>query len=436
MDKPIVIGSRKSDLAVWQAREVQRLLKESPGASSRQVDIQTELSYGDRVLDVPLTALATSQPGCFTKELETGLFANVYDIAVHSLKDMPTTLPDGLVLAGITVREDPRDALVVSSSHSAAGIRTLMDLPRNATIGTSSLRRQAALKRLRPDIRTAVVRGNLNTRIQKLDGTHQSASPNATPSSSTPSERAQNWEGSGASSSDSFDALLLASAGLLRMGWGSRISEYMSPREMAYGVGQGALGIEVRSGDLEAIRLAHSVTHPLSALRCLAERHFLNALQGGCQVPIGVETSFVEADLSAPGADEWTDEADLPPVPRMATLRLRGIVSSLDGGAVVEGMHQKEVTVPGGFWKAIANAHGSINLPGTDAPAPEETRSRGQRVFLGCTAEEWNTMNSEARVLGRGLAEVLLEEGARSILGPLLAHRPITYGSAEQPLDR
>src|SRR3954462_10473415 len=196
----LVIASRGSQLALWQARWVQTQLA-ALGHESRIEIIKTT---GDKITDVPLAKVGTK--GLFTKEIEEALLDGRADLAVHSLKDLPTELPVGLVLAAVPPREDPRDAIVG---------KTLAELPHGARVGTSSLRRSAQLRRLRPDLLVESVRGNLDTRLRKLD------------------------EGQ-------YDAILLAAAGLKRLGWGDRIAELLPPEVMCSAVGQGSLAIETR----------------------------------------------------------------------------------------------------------------------------------------------------------------------------------------------
>src|SRR5215471_16702424 len=240
----VVIASRGSQLALWQARWVAAQLS----AAGQECRIEIIRTTGDKITDVPLAKVGTK--GLFTKEIEEALLDGRAHLAVHSLKDLPTELPEGLVLAGIPEREDPRDALVG---------RTLANLPPGAKVGTSSLRRAAQLRQLRPDLLVESVRGNLDTRLRKLD------------------------EGQ-------YDAILLAAAGLKRLGWGDRIAEILSPEQMCPAVGQGALAIETRAGFDGAAMLDHADTH----IAVLAERGVLGALGGGCQVPIGAYATVSE----------------------------------------------------------------------------------------------------------------------------------------------
>jgi hydroxymethylbilane synthase len=229
---------------LWQARWVAAQLT-SAGHECRIEIIKTT---GDKITDVPLAKVGTK--GLFTKEIEEALLDGRADLAVHSLKDLPTELPEGLVLAAVPEREDPRDAIVG---------KKLADLPLGAKVGTSSLRRAAQLRQLRPDLQVESVRGNLDTRLRKLD------------------------EGQ-------YDAILLAAAGLRRLGWGDRIAEVLSPDQMCPAVGQGALAIETRAGFGGVAVLDHADTH----IAVMAERGVLGALGGGCQVPIGAYATVSE----------------------------------------------------------------------------------------------------------------------------------------------
>jgi hydroxymethylbilane synthase len=263
----LVIASRGSQLALWQARWVEGRLS----ALGHECRIEIIKTTGDKITDVPLAKVGTK--GLFTKEIEEALLEERADLAVHSLKDLPTELPPGLVLAAVPEREDPRDALVG---------KRLSELLVGAKVGTSSLRRSAQLRRLRPDLRVESIRGNLDTRLRKLD------------------------EGQ-------YDAILLAAAGLKRLGWGDRIAEILPPEIMCSAVGQGALAIETRASGagFEACRrLDHAATHRAVA----AERGVLLALGGGCQVPIGAYATV---------KDGW--------------LELQAVVASPDGAELVRG---------------------------------------------------------------------------------------------------
>ncbi len=237
----LTIGSRGSQLALWQARWIQARLQ-GFGVESRIEIIHTT---GDKITDVALSKVGTK--GLFTKEIEEALLSGAIDLAVHSLKDMPTELPPGLILAGIPEREDPRDALI--------GGR-LSSLAQGAHVGTSSLRRAAQLRALRPDLELSDIRGNVDTRLRKLD------------------------EGK-------YDAIVLASAGLRRLGWENRITELLDPGVMCPAVGQGALAVETRDDSGEAYQICSRLDHRETRIAVTAERAVLAALGGGCQVPIG-----------------------------------------------------------------------------------------------------------------------------------------------------
>jgi hydroxymethylbilane synthase len=247
----IVIGSRGSQLALWQAHWIESRLH-SLGAECRIEVIRTT---GDKITDVPLAKVGTK--GLFTKELEEALLARTIDVAVHSLKDMPTELPEGLSLRAVPAREDVHDAMIG---------RKLADLPHGARVGTSSLRRAAQLRAVRPDLEVADLRGNLDTRLRKLD------------------------EGR-------YDAIVLAAAGLRRLGWAERISQLIPIETMCPAVGQGALAIETRSEDDDAAQLCGQLDDADTRAAVTAERAVLGALGGGCQVPIGANATVIDGHL-------------------------------------------------------------------------------------------------------------------------------------------
>jgi len=236
----LVIGSRGSQLALWQAKWIAARLAER-GEETRIEIIKTT---GDKITDVPLAKVGTK--GLFTKEIEEALLEGRIDLAVHSLKDLPTEVPAGLTIAAIPEREDPRDALV--------GV-TLQNLTAGAKVGTSSLRRAAQLRVIRKDLRIESVRGNLDTRVRKLD------------------------EGQ-------YEAIVLAAAGLTRLGWAHRIAEILSPELMCPAVGQGALAVETRVQG-PARDICAGLNHAMTRAAVTAERAVLASLGGGCQVPIG-----------------------------------------------------------------------------------------------------------------------------------------------------
>ncbi len=266
----VCLGSRKSNLAMVQTHWVQGQLQQH--YPDWQFDIETMSTQGDIILDVALSKIGDK--GLFTKELELGLLDRKIDLAVHSLKDVPTRLPDGLTLGSITARENPMDALVMHESKKEYQLETL---PEGSVIGTSSLRRLAQLRHAFPHLAFKDVRGNLNTRLAKLD-------------------------------QGDYDALILAVAGLERLGMADRIHQVIDPSVSLYAVGQGALGIECRAEDPVILELLQPLTHEPTQARCLAERSLLRTLEGGCQVPIGVH-SVIDGDQ----------------------LTLIGMVASLDG---------------------------------------------------------------------------------------------------------
>ncbi len=246
-----IIGSRDSQLALWQTNwVVKNIKKESPGID---MDIVTLKAQGDNILDVPLAKIGDK--GLFTKELDDGLLNNKIDFAVHSLKDLPTKLPAGLIIASITKRWDCRDALI------SRGNKTLDELPQNAIVATGSLRRQSQLLAYRPDLHIIDIRGNLQTRFRKFNNS--------------------NW-----------DAMILAAAGIERLNLGKHISEKLDFDIMLPGVGQGSLAIVCRQNDQRTTSLLEHLNNIEAGQMALAERSFLNALDGGCQVPVGAKANI------------------------------------------------------------------------------------------------------------------------------------------------
>ena len=267
------IGTRKSPLALWQAEHVRaRLLALHPDLTVELVTMTTE---GDKILDTPLAKIGGK--GLFIKELEQALLDRRADIAVHSLKDVTVTLPDGLHIPVIGEREDPRDAFVSNRHDSLAA------LPEGSRVGTSSLRRQCQLRALFPQLDVITLRGNVNSRLQKLDR-------------------------------GDFDAILLAAAGLKRLGFEDRIRVTLPPEVLLPAVGQGAIAIECRQGDSEIERLIAPLHHTPTATRIAAERALNARLEGGCQVPIA---AFAEL------------EDDV--------LHLRALVGEPDGSRLIQG---------------------------------------------------------------------------------------------------
>jgi len=280
MREHFIIGSRGSKLALWQSEWVKARLTEL--RPETEIRIEIIKTSGDVMLNVPLAVIGGK--GVFTKELEEALLAEKIDLAVHSLKDLPTTLPDNLSITAITEREDARDALILREGVAAAIASqnySLRDLPQSAVVGTSSLRRQAQLKHLRPDVVIRDLRGNVDTRLRKLE-------------------------------EDGYDAIILASAGLRRLGFERRINAAIPHAEMLPAVGQGALGIETRADDARTNALVSLLEHAPTRAACTAERTLLYALGGGCQVPIAAH-AVVNGDA----------------------LRLEALVAALDGTQLI-----------------------------------------------------------------------------------------------------
>lgn len=282
----LVIGSRGSQLALWQAKWIAARLAER-GHETRIEIIKTT---GDKITDVPLAKVGTK--GLFTKEIEEALLDGRIDLAIHSLKDLPTEVPAELSLAAVPEREDPRDAMVGSR---------LSDLPPGAKVGTSSLRRAAQLRVARPDLVIESVRGNLDTRVRKLD------------------------EGQ-------YRAIVLATAGLTRLGWAHRIAEILSPDVMCPAVGQGALAVETRA-EGEARAICAALDHAATRTAVTAERAVLAALGGGCQVPIGAH-AVVDG----------------------GAVRLAGVVIAPDGSRAVRKNGQGAVADAGEIGKRVGQA--------------------------------------------------------------------------------
>ncbi|MGK7937893.1 MAG: hydroxymethylbilane synthase [Xenococcaceae cyanobacterium] len=273
--RTIRIGSRKSQLALVQTYWVkEELEKHFPNI---QFEVETMSTQGDKILDVALAKIGDK--GLFTKELEVGMLNNQTDFAVHSLKDLPTNLPEGLMLGCVSKRVDPADALVVNEKNQDKKLETL---PAGSVIGTSSLRRLAQLRHHFPHLTFKDIRGNVNTRLAKLDA-------------------------------GEYDGIILAVAGLQRLDMSDRIHQVIPAEISLHAVGQGALGIECREGDTEILEVIKALEDPESRDRALAERSLLRQLEGGCQVPIGVNTS-IEGN----------------------TLTLTAMVASLDGKKLVK----------------------------------------------------------------------------------------------------
>jgi len=276
----VVIGSRGSELALWQANWVQRELQKRFPAL--EIPVEIIKTKGDKILDSPLSKIGDK--GLFTREIEAALLAKEIDLAVHSLKDLPTQLPDGLTIGAICEREDVRDVFIPHPNNS---VKKLFDQPKGAKIATGSLRRKCQLLRLRPDLEIIDIRGNLSTRMKKLEES--------------------DWAG-----------MMLARAGVVRLGWQGRIGESIDAKTILPAVGQGALGIEIRIGDERIAELIKTLHHYFTAQAALAERALLRKLEGGCQVPIGTFGRIEEEN-------------------GVKVLKLDAMVGSLDGKNVVRG---------------------------------------------------------------------------------------------------
>jgi hydroxymethylbilane synthase len=272
MSQRLIIGTRGSALALCQAN----LIKEEMEAAFPDLDVRLKKikTTGDKITDVPLAKVGGK--GLFVKEIEEALFREEIALAVHSMKDVPTFLPEGLHLAAITRREDPRDAVI-----SRDGKR-LLDLPRGARIGTSSLRRQSQIRHLRPDFEIVPLRGNLETRLKKIE-------------------------------KEGLAAVVLAAAGMRRMGWEDRITEYLDPGLCVPAIGQGALGLECHVSNQLVNSMLNRFNDAITSRCVRAERAFLKRLEGGCQVPIAAYAQFRDEER----------------------LVLEGLVASVDGKRVI-----------------------------------------------------------------------------------------------------
>ncbi len=278
----LTIGTRGSPLALWQAHWIKSQLESIHGDLT--VDLVKIKTSGDKIQDVPLAKVGGK--GLFTKEIEESMLRFETDIAVHSMKDVPVQFPPSLTLSVVTEREDPRDVLV-----SRNGLK-LDDLPKGAKVGTGSFRRTTQLLHYRSDLEVVPMRGNLETRLKKLE-------------------------------SEGLDAIILAAAGLIRLGMADRITEFIEPDIMLPGGGQGAVGIESRKEDLPIMNRIFPLDHEESHQALEAERGFLTRLEGGCQVPIGVYAT-IEGE----------------------TLHLRGLVGSLDGKQILKAERKGSVEDP------------------------------------------------------------------------------------------
>ncbi|MBI4665776.1 MAG: hydroxymethylbilane synthase [Nitrospinae bacterium] len=287
----IKIGTRGSPLALWQANWVKAQLEQQhPGISVELEIIQTQ---GDKILDVALAKVGGK--GLFVKEIESALLDNSVDIAVHSMKDVPTELPEGLFIACICEREDPRDAFV------ARQVKSFADLPQRAVVGTSSLRRQTQILHRRPDLKIVPLRGNVGTRIKRME-------------------------------ENNLDAIILAAAGLVRLEQAGLITSYMSVTESLPAVAQGAVGVEARIGDERVLNLIRFLDHHKTRVAVETERAFLTRLEGGCQVPIAGH-AVVDGEKVA----------------------LEGLVGSLDGSVIHRNKAEGKVGAHEDMGRALAD---------------------------------------------------------------------------------
>ncbi|XP_066565036.1 hydroxymethylbilane synthase a isoform X2 [Amia ocellicauda] len=335
ISRVIRVGTRKSQLARIQTDSVADMLKKL--YPELQLEIVAMSTTGDKILDTALSKIG--EKSLFTKELENALEKNEVDLVVHSLKDLPTTLPPGFTIGAVLKRENPQDAVVLHPKNAG---KTLDSLPEKSVIGTSSLRRAAQLKKRFPHLQFKDIRGNLNTRLKKLD------------------------------EKDDFSAIILAAAGLQRMGWEKRLGQLLSPEDCMYAVGQGALAVEVRAKDRDILDMVSVLHHPDTVLRCMAERAFLRHLEGGCSVPVAVHTEVKDSQLYMTGG-----------------------VYSLDGSESLKETMQTSIA--------------------SDNQVEDRADDSAQRV--GITAlNVAGVAQDAAERLGTDLAKLLLSKGAKEIL--------------------
>ncbi|XP_072557098.1 porphobilinogen deaminase isoform X2 [Paramormyrops kingsleyae] len=331
----IRIGTRKSQLARIQTDSVaDRLRKLYPDVHLEVVAMSTT---GDKILDTALSKIG--EKSLFTKELEYALEKNEVDLVVHSLKDLPTVLPLGFTIGAVLEREIPYDAVVLHPKNAGKSLDTLPD---RSVVGTSSLRRAAQLKKRFPQLEFKDIRGNLNTRLKKLDET------------------------------DNFSAIILAAAGLNRMGWDNRIGQILDPKDCMYAVGQGALAVEVRAKDKDILEMVSVLHHSETVLRCIAERAFLRHLASGCSVPVAVHTEVTDSQLY-----------------------LTGAVYSLDGSQSLKETMQTSVIPGDQVERGVDNEAQRVGVTASNLPgSPQDAAER----------------------LGVDLAQLLLNKGAKEIL--------------------
>jgi hydroxymethylbilane synthase len=303
------IGSRGSQLALWQANHIAALLR----AQGHKVELEIIRTTGDKITDVALAKVGTK--GMFTKEIEEALAEGRVDLAVHSLKDLPTEVPPGFELAAITRREDPRDVLL-SRSHDG-----LSHLPQGARVGTSSLRRQAQLKALRPDLEIHPLRGNVDTRLRKLEA-------------------------------GEFDAIILAAAGLRRLGRTELVREIIPAETMCPAAGQGALGIEIRKGDAATRQHLLFLDDAAARLATSCERALLRHLGGGCQVPIGAfaevrgERIHLTGVVAHPDGSRFLRETQEGATPQKLGAAVAGALLARGAEAILQDVYGSAVAAP------------------------------------------------------------------------------------------
>jgi len=381
----IRVGSRRSELALWQTHHViAELSKLEP---QLKFEVHTMTTTGDAILNQPLSKIGSKS--LFTGELENALLDNSVDFVVHSLKDMPTQLPESLVIGCVTSRASPLDAFVAKRGSSAS---CLADLPEGSVIGTSSVRRIAQLKRKFPHLRFADVRGNLNTRLRKLD------------------------EG------ELYSGLVLAAAGITRLGWNDRLTEALDASWCAYAVGQGALAVECRADDKHIMKLLNLLIERDTFIRVVAERAYLRKLEGGCSVPVAVHSTLVQ---------EQGEEEDA--LFAKSELQLRGRVLSNDGGVCLEASNKVSL--------AMQDDHsvGDSDVDSNDVTYEPRAKKMRTTYPADCSSLEVLKFTTEqpayhiglaqfepselqlsqqrsAMALGEGLANDLLAQGALPIL--------------------
>lgn len=333
MKRNFTVGTRKSDLAMIQTHSVVNALKQLD--SDLDISVQPILTKGDKILNVSLSKIG--EKGLFTQELERALEDKSFDMVVHSLKDVPTQQPESLVIGAVLKREDARDVVIMRQGIAA---RSLDELPSNAVVGTSSLRRAAQLRRLHPHLKLDDVRGNLNTRLRKLDE-----------------------EGG------KYSALVLAAAGVLRMKWDHRITDYLQPEKYLYAVGQGSLAVQCRADDADVMTMLAKLTDKSSLLQAITERSFLHRLNSGCSAPVAVRSEVKDGVMT-----------------------FTGVVYSVDGQRMFS-----------------ADSHMTFSTENGD----EAILNNGTTVLVCCDINRLHQCDAEqAQKLGLTVADDLLRQGA------------------------